>query len=124
MAVVVKNNLVGIISQISPNLSKVDLVNNSSSSFTAKTQNGAVGIFKGGANLTLNNVLLSENLKTGELVLTKGDIDINGIGIPADLIVGKITSIEKNPSDLFQKAEVQTSIDFTKLTKVFVLLNQ
>ena len=120
MAVVIKDNLVGVISQVSANLSEVNLINNPLSSFTAKTQNGVVGIAKGERGLTLGNILLSESVKNGEFVLTKGDIDGNGIGIPPDLIVGKITSVEKKPSDLFQKARVESFINFINLSTVFV----
>lgn len=120
LAVVVKNNIVGVISQVSTNLSKVNLINNSSASFTAKTQNGAEGIFKGGSTLTLGNILLSESLTKDELVLTQGSIDSEGVGIPPDLVVGKIISIDKNPSDLFQKAKVESFINFKDLSTVFV----
>ncbi len=122
-AVVIKNNLVGIIVNVSINLSKVNIINNYSSSFTAKTENGAQGIVKGlGGGLTLNNVQLWENIKEGELVLTKGDINPDGIGIPQDLIVGKITEIEKNPSALFQKAKLESFVDFARLSTVFVYI--
>lgn len=120
--VIIKDNLVGVVSQVSANLSKVDTVNNSSFSFTAKTQNGAMGVIRGGVTLILDNILLSEDVKTGELVLTKGDINSDGIGILPDLVVGKITSVEKNPSDLFQKARVESSVNFTNLTSVFVYM--
>jgi len=120
MAVVVKDNLVGVISKTSANLSEVVVINSSLSSFTAKTQNGAAGIVKGGNTLTLDNILLSENIVKGELVLTKGDLNSNGIGIPPDLIVGKITSVEKKPSDLFQKAKIESFVNFINLSTVFV----
>lgn len=123
-AIIIKDNLAGIIKDASVNLSKVNLINNLSSSFTAKTENGAVGIVKGGGgNLILGNVLLSENIREGELVLTKGDIDFNGIGIPQDLVVGKVVSVEKNPSDLFQKAKIESFVDFARLSTVFVYIN-
>lgn len=121
-AVVVGDNLVGVISQISENLSKVNIINNSSLSFTGKTENGAVGVVKGTDVLTLNNVLLSENIMDGELVLTKGDVNQDGIGIPADLIVGKIKSVEKNPSSLFQKGELESFVNFVNLSTVFVYI--
>lgn len=121
-AVVIENNLVGTIANVSVNLSKVNIINNSSSSFTAKTENGALGIVRGGGGLTLNNVLLSESIKDLELVLTYGDMNLDGIGIPADLVVGKITEIEKNPSDLFQKAKLESFVDFTRLSTVFIYL--
>ena len=122
MAVVVKDNLVGIISQVSANLSEVNIVNNSLFSFTAKTQNGAVGIVKGGGSLTLDNILLSENIGEGELVLTRGNINSAGVGIPPDLIVGKITSVEKKPSDLFQKAKIESFVNLISLSTVFVYM--
>jgi cell shape-determining protein MreC len=56
------------------------------------------------------------------LVLTNGDVGLNGSGFPPDLIVGKITSIEKKPSALFQKAEVESFLDFSKITAVFVII--
>lgn len=123
-AVVFRDNLVGVIAQVSENLSKVSVVNNSSLSFTVKTENGAVGIVKGGgASLILGNVLLSENMRAGELVLTKGDVNQDGVGIPADLIVGKIKSVEKNPSNLFQKGELESFVNLVNLSIVFVYTN-
>lgn len=122
MVVIIKNNLIGIISEASNNLSEVKLISNPSLSFTAKTETGAVGIVKGGESLTINSILLSENIKQGELVLTKGDIGSSGIGIPPDLVVGKIISVEKNPSDLFQKAKIESLINFINLSIVFVYL--
>lgn len=119
-AVVVKNNLIGVVSQVSENLSKVDTINSSSFSFTAKIANGAVGVVGRESALTLDNILLSENIKDGELVLTEGNMGDNGIGILPDLVVGKITSVEKNPSDLFQKAKVESFVNFSSLTSVFV----
>jgi rod shape-determining protein MreC len=121
-AVIIKDNLIGVISQVSENLSKVDTVNNSSSSFTAKTQNGAVGIINGGINLTLEGILLSEEIRTGEIILTKGNISNDGSGILPDLIVGKVISVEKNPSDLFQRAKIESYVNFANLTSVFVYI--
>lgn len=121
-AVVVKNNFVGTIIKVSENLSKVNTVNSPSFSFTAKTQSGAIGVANGGTNITLNNVLLSENLEKGELVLTKGDIDFEGVYVPPDLAIGKIASVEKSASDLFQKAKVESFIDFSRLSTVFVYM--
>jgi rod shape-determining protein MreC len=119
-AVVVKDSLVGVILKVSSNISEVMVINNSSSSFTAKTQSGAIGIVKGGESIILGNILLSENLSLGELVLTKGSVNDDGVGIPSDLVVGKIIFVEKNPSDLFQQAKIESFVNFTKLSTVFV----
>lgn len=125
-AVVYESNLVGKVTKVSANLANVALVINSSSLFTAKTlSTGAQGVAKGqgGGEIILDNVLLSDNLQKGDLVLTKGDIDMQNLGFPPDLVVGKITSVSKNPSDLFQKAEIESLIDFSKLGKVFIVVN-
>jgi rod shape-determining protein MreC len=125
-AVVYENNLVGKITQMSANLSSVTLVTNPASLFIAKTsQTGASGVVKGqgGGEVILDNVLLSDSLKKDDLVLTKGDINVQDSGFPPDLTVGKILSVSKNPSDLFQKAEISSLIDFSNLEKVFVVVN-
>jgi rod shape-determining protein MreC len=125
-AVVYQNNLVGKITQASSNLSNVTLVTNSSALFTAKTlATGAQGVTRGqgGGEVILDNVVLSDNLKKDDLVLTKGDVSSQNSGFPPDLTVGKIISVSKNPSDLFQKAEVQSLVNFNNLEKVFVVAN-
>jgi len=121
-AVVIQNNLVGVVSQVSTNLSKVNLINNSGVSFTARTEDGNVGVIKNIGALILDNILLSENLTVGEMVFTKGDIDSSGVGIPQGLLVGKIISLEKNPSSLFQAAKVQSFVDLSNLSAVFIYL--
>jgi cell shape-determining protein MreC len=121
-AVIVDNNLVGVVSQVSTHLSKVNLINNSSVSFTAKTEGGAVGVIKNAGALTLDNILLLENVSVGELVLTKGDIDGQGVGVPRDLVIGKIISLEKNPSSLFQKAKIESFVNFGNLSTVFIYM--
>lgn len=122
-AVVFKDNLVGKIVKTSRFLSQVSLTTNPNLRFTAKTQKGVLGVVKGEGNgaLFLDNVLLSDKLDKGELVLTSGDLKIDETGIPADIIVGKIVSVEANPSDLFQRAKLQVLMDFSKITKVFVV---
>jgi rod shape-determining protein MreC len=125
-AVVYQNNLVGKITQVSANLASVTLTSNASSQFTAQTlQTQAQGVIKGqgGSEIILDNVLLSDNLKKDDLVVTSGDINAQSDGFPPDLTVGKIISVSKNPSDLFQKAEIQSLVNFSKLTEVFVAIN-
>ncbi len=122
MTVIIENNLVGIISKTSTNLSEVEIVNSPEFSFTAKTQSGVIGIIKGGGNLILDNVLLSEKISPGEIVLTKGNVNNDGIGIPPDLVIGKIVSVENKPSDLFQKASIESSVNFVNLSTVFVYM--
>jgi rod shape-determining protein MreC len=121
--VVYKDNLIGRISRISQNVSVVDLTTNSSILLTAKSLNSSsLGVIKGSDNgIILDHVTLSEKLNKDDLILTRGDIDENGLGIPPDLVVGKISTINKKASSLFQTAEVKSLVDFSKLDTVFVI---
>lgn len=124
--IIFKDNLVGRVIQTEDHFSKVLLVSNKSMSFSAKTsETQASGIIRGAGNgaIVFDNILLSDSLKVGDVVVTSGEEDINGKGFPPDLIVGKITSVEKNPSNLFQKASIAPLLDFRKLTNVFVLMS-
>lgn len=125
-AVVYQNNLVGKITSVTPSLSTVNLISNASFSLTAQTlSTGAQGVVKGQGSgaMILDNVLLSDNLKKGDLVVTKGDVASSGLGFTQGLVVGQIASVNKNPSDLFQTAALQSLIDLNKLSEVFIIIN-
>lgn len=123
--VVIKNMLVGKVTQVQPYSSIVSLLTNPDTSFTARTiTTNANGIVQGigGGKSQLENVLLSDTLDSHDIIVTKGDIDASGQGFPPDLIVGEISSINKEPSALFQSAAIQQLFTVTKLTTVFLLL--
>lgn len=124
-AIVLKDNLIGKITKISDSLSEVTLLTNSSSKFAAKTASGVLGIVKGESNedIILDNVLLSDSLQKGDFVVTNGDLSMDSTGFPPNLIVGRISSVYKNPSDLFQRAKVESLVNFSKITQVFVVVN-
>lgn len=123
MAVVFRDNLVGKIQKISDNTSKIILVSNSGFWVISQTlQTNAQGVVKGqgAGELILDNVVLSQNLSQDDFVLTKGEGDLNG-GIMPSLVIGKIVSVNKNPSDLFQVAKVKSLLDFSHLSTVFIV---
>ena len=124
--VVFQNNLVGKITKVSYYLSKADLVTNPSIALPVQTFSGVLGVVRGEGEdkITLENVLPSEHLKIDDLILTKGDLDINGIGIPPNLVVGRIESIEKIPAAIFQKAELKSLLDFDRLSVVFIVVER
>lgn len=125
-AVIVKESVVGKISKVSQTKSQVKLITDASSLFAAKTvDSSAVGVIKGQGqkDLVLDNVLLSETLNMSDSVVTKGDIDKNGLGYSPNLVVGKIVSLEKKPSSLFQSAKVKSLLDFSRLSTVFIIMN-
>lgn len=131
-AVVYKDTLVGKVVEVSEHLSKIDLITTSSSSFTAKvssiggqvSKKGTLGIIKGKGNgeMILDNVLLSEELSIGDIIVTRGDETILAVGIPPDLMVGKISSVDKKPSSLFQTAKIKSILNFSKLSAVYIVI--
>lgn len=122
-AVIYKNNLVGKITKTNSFLAEVTLITNLKSSFTAKSSANALGVVKGqgAGSLILDNVLLSDQLKPSDLVFTNGDVNLSGVGFPPDLVVGKIAAIDKKASSLFQRADIVSFLDFSKMTTVFVI---
>lgn len=126
-AVISKDNLIGVIEKANDNFSKVVLVNSSSFSSTAKTlkeQSAGVINGNGAEQMILDNVLLSQKLTINDLVVTRGSLNENGEGIAPNLIIGKITSVNKSASDLFQTAKVEPLIETTSLSTVFVIVKQ
>lgn len=123
-AIVFEDNYVGKVEKVSTFQSQVLLPTNSAFSIPAKTQNGVLGIVKGqgGGEMIFQNVLLSEKINVGDLVLTAPDVDLEGVGASPDLIIGKIVSIEK--SEIFQKARIRNLLDYSSLDRVFVLRAQ
>ena len=124
---VYKDNLVGRIVKTSSHMSVIHLLTRKDASFTATTtKTKALGVIKGkeGENLLLDNVVLSDKLEKDDLVVTRGDIDNKGTGYPPDLVVGKIVSVNKKTSALFQTAEVESLVDFERLSVVFIIVEE
>ena len=125
-AVVYQNNLVGKIATVFPHASQVMLVTNNGSSLTVKTvHTHALGIARGQDNdgILLDNVILSDKLTAGDIVETKGDLSdaTAGVGVPPNLVVGKVLAIHKRSSSLFQTADIESLLDFSHLETVFVI---
>lgn len=124
--VIVGRNVIGIIEKVSPNRALVALISNKKQAVTAKTEKtDALGISrgKGSGMLVLENVVLADSLTEGDFILTKGDETLEGKGYPPDLIIGRIASVDKKASNLFQTAEIKSLINFSKLDTVFIITN-
>jgi len=119
--------LVGKIVKTSTYFSMVALLLNNNTTFTVQTmKSSTLGVIRGGGGdtLLLDNVVLSDKLEKDDIVITKGDLDGKGNGYPPDLVVGKINSVNKKTSALFQTGEVRSLLDFSKLETVFVIISK
>ena len=66
----------------------------------------------------LFNVLRTEDIEKGDLVVTSGF----GNRFPRGLLIGVISKVKKKQFGLFQEAEIVPSVDFSRLEEVFILL--
>lgn len=126
LPVVVGSSMIGRISTVSEFVSEVRLLSSQSNSFTAKTrETNAQGVVKGKGNgkIVLDNIVLSDTLKKDDIVVTYGDVSVTGNGLAEGLVVGKIISIEKKSSNLFQSAQIKSLVQIPQLSTVFVLVH-
>lgn len=123
MVVIIEDMVVGKVATVSERMSRVSLITQSTGT-TAKTlDTNALGVIqKQGDTLVFGNVVLSEKISPGDIVITVGEQDESGLGYPPGLIIGKIISIDKKPSALFQAAEVTSPIILSRETTVFVIM--
>lgn len=118
------SNLIGTIGEVSDRYSSVILVTNESFSSVAKSsQDSALGVIKGeGDFLLLDQVEITDSISEDDMILTRGNVEESGLGIPPDLILGKVVSIRKVDSEPFQSAQVRSLVETSKLTTVFVYM--
>lgn len=116
--VVYKNILIGKVVETSTNRSRVELVTQVNKKILGKTQKGALGIInvQSGGGQVLENVTLKEPLEAGDLVLTQAD------EFPPDLLIGEVTTVLRQESALFQKAQIKSPISVKQLDMVFIIL--
>lgn len=122
--VVYKNNIVGTVSRTTDTASQITVVSNKATSITAQTsKTEAQGVLSGQGNgvMVLGSVVLSESLQKDDMVITSGSQDINKKGYPPGLIIGRIMSVNRDPSSLYQSASVKSLLQIEKLTTVFIL---
>lgn len=123
MAVVISKNLVGKISSVTDYFSEVILpVHKDFSTLAVSVTHTSPGIVSGYDDFVLfNNVVITDTISKNEVVITKGEIDKNGVGIPEGLIIGKITNVNKSETKPFQNAVIESLLNFKKLSTVFVV---
>jgi rod shape-determining protein MreC len=119
--VIVGNNLVGAIGNVSTHYSEVVLVTNSLFTTIGKTSGTSRGIVKGADDfIVLDRVVITDELKKGDMVITRGELQHDGTGISPDLVIGTITEVNKNQTQPFQTARIDSTVKFGDLDYVFV----
>lgn len=116
--VIIEDILIGEIVALGDSTSTVRLLSDSDTKIPAETAAKVGGILSGkfGNRIVFEKVVQGKKLSTGEIVFSSGEADV-----PKGLVLGKISKVQKNPSAIFQKAEVEPIISYESLEVVFII---
>jgi len=114
--------LIGKISEIYDDFSKVMLISHKESSFDTEVQERSVeGIVKGKGNFKLFLELIpkEKEIKEGDLLVTTS---LAGI-YPKGLLVGQIKEVQKSEIEPFQTAEIEPAFKIGEIEHFFIITN-
>ena len=114
--------LLGKISEVYENFSKVMLISNKKSSLNVKIQDKEIqGVLKGKGNLSLSFGLIPQDkeIEKEDLIITTSA----GGNFPKGLLVGKVDNIRKSDVKPLQEAEILPFFDLSQLETIFVILD-
>lgn len=119
LAVVSDGALVGRVSDVLSNQSKVILITSKDSVVQAMLQkNRDMGVLRGGlSGVTLENIPQDVEVGDKEGVVTSG----LGGGIEQGILIGEITGQKSSEAEIFKILNVQPTVNFSKLEIVFVV---
>jgi len=112
--------LIGKISEIYDNFSKIMLISNKESSFDAQVQERDLeGIVKGKGNFKVFLELIpkEKEIKEGDLLVTSS---LGGI-YPKGLLVGQIKEVQKSEIEPFQRAEIKSAFEVGEIEHFFII---
>jgi len=125
--VVTGEGLVGLVTRVEPDLSRVTLLTDSSSAVSARvlrTQaSGVVEHGQAGDSLVLSRVSKQEVVRVGDEIVTSGWRlgDLASL-YPAGIPIGRVTYVGSLNTDLYQQVQIESDVDFSSLESVLVLV--
>ncbi|PIE80429.1 MAG: rod shape-determining protein MreC [Chloroflexi bacterium] len=115
--------LVGRVYRTTSQSAQVALITDNASAIPARLGNSrATGLLRGGGlggSLTMDWIDLKYQVEIGEVALTSG----LGGKFPQDIVIGRVSEVERSEAELSQQAVVQPAADFDALEVVFVITN-
>lgn len=122
MPVVTERGLVGRVTEVYTNASRVLLITDSNSSVNTMLQSARLrGILRGraGQSPIMDYLPQDQPITVGDIVVTSGE----GGNFPAGIPVGQVTDVLQNDVEMFQRGVVRTTVDFDTLETVLVITN-
>ena len=128
LAVVTPDGLAGRTMEISTGTCEVLLISDATCRVSARLgQTGAFGVVSGRGvradgqvRLLMEFVDRNARVNRGDTVYTSG---LGGV-FPPDLLIGRVESVDRDPTGLYQRAEIQPAADLARLRYVFVLTGE
>jgi len=123
MAVICPMGLVGQVMKSSADFSRVLLVTDHSSEIAALTQRTrARGIVEGMGDrfCRIKYLHVSEDVREGDAILSSG-MDRT---YPKGIFIGTVTRVNKKKFGLFQEAEIEPGVDFSRLEEVLIVVTK
>jgi rod shape-determining protein MreC len=120
MAVIAPEGVIGQILKTAPHYSTVLLItdyNSAIDSIIQRTRAKAIVEGKGENRCQLKYLLRTEDVVTGDIVVTSG---LSG-NFPKGLMLGEVKKVDKKGHGVFQYADLVPSVDLTKLEEVLVI---
>lgn len=120
MSVVTPDGIVGKVMRATGGWADVALITDPQSRVGVRVQRSrarATATGAGAAPLKLENLLRTEDVQDGDLVITSGT---DGV-FPPGLVVGRVTALERKDFGMFQGAQIVPAVDTTKLEEVLVV---
>ncbi len=114
--------LVGKISELYENISKVELLSSKNSSFDIEIfEKEIYSLAKGSGSfkIILDLIPKIENIEIGDKVISS----VLGGNFPGGLLIGQIQDIEKSDTAAFQQAEVKSGFEVRDLKDIFIIKN-
>lgn len=122
MPVVTELGLVGRVTDVYSNASRVLLITDGSSNVNVMLQNSRLrGMLRGrtGQAPIMDYLPQNQPIPVGDIVVTSGEGGNFPVGIP----VGQIVEVDQNDVEMFQRAVVRTTVDFNTVETVLVVTN-
>lgn len=111
-------SLVGIVSAVHERSADVRRIDDNQSRIaaTVQSQDKSIGIVEGqhGISIEMNFIPQNELVSVGDVVITSGLQE----GIPRGMTIGAVVSVEKEPFEPFQRAQIRP---LTQIDKLFVV---
>ncbi|MFH0840721.1 MAG: rod shape-determining protein MreC [bacterium] len=115
---------VGKVTQVSKGIAEVSLISSKRCNLAVSLQNEShtMGVTEGETGLTvsINLIPQTEEVNIDDLVVTSG-LENN---IPRGMIVGRVTQVEKENNEIWQRAVIEPLVDLESLMMVSIILPQ